>query len=58
VKSDRIPKKKTPPYREVFVVSGYFSLYLGVKLWYASRLAEIYTHIPDIHRTAMIVVTL
>jgi len=32
--------------------------YMGPNLWYVSRLAETYTHIPDMHRTAMIVVTL
>jgi hypothetical protein len=32
--------------------------YMGVNLWYVSRLAETYTHIPDIYRSAMIVMTL
>jgi len=37
---------------------GVFVPYMGANLWYASRLAETYTHIPDMHRAAMIVVTL
>jgi hypothetical protein len=51
-------KKKTPPYGEVFVIFGYFSLYLGVKLWYVSRPGEIYTHIPDMHRAGVLNLTL
>jgi hypothetical protein len=32
--------------------------YMVANLWYVSRLAEIYTHMPDMYRTAMIVVTI